>query len=66
MVVAPTHELTRRWAELTDDAKRRGHALGQPAQKHDAWVAATALLYDVPLLTADSDFAGYPGLRLLR
>lgn len=66
VVVSPTDELTQRWAELTVDAKRRGHALGQPAQKHDAWIAATALLYEVPLLTADRDFAGYPGLVLLK
>lgn len=31
-----------------------------------AWIAATALLYEVPLLTADRDFAGYPGLVLLK
>lgn len=65
VVVAPTDDLTQAWAELTVDAKRRGHALGQPAQKHDAWIAATALLYGVPLLTEDRDFAGYPGLELL-
>lgn len=66
LVVAPTDELTQHWAELTDDARRRGHALGQRAHNHDAWVAATALLFDVPLLTEDGHFENYPGLRLAR
>jgi len=31
----------------------------------DAWIAATALLYDVPLLTHNkADYLGVPGLQL--
>jgi predicted nucleic acid-binding protein len=52
-------------ARLTNQARNMGHALGQPAQKHDAWIAATALLFDIPLLTEDGDFQGFPGLKLL-
>ncbi|MDQ3803374.1 MAG: type II toxin-antitoxin system VapC family toxin [Acidobacteriota bacterium] len=39
--------LCRRWAEALDDARRRG----RPIAAADAWVAATALLLDVPLVT---------------
>jgi len=31
----------------------------------DAWVAATAIAYDLPLLAGDGIFRGAPGLRLL-
>lgn len=37
---------------------------GRRIETADAWVAATALLYDAPLLTHNkSDYAGVPGLR---
>lgn len=67
IVVPPTDELSREWARVVGAARSMspGHALGQPAQAHDAWVAATALLFGLPLLTEDGDFAGTPGLRLL-
>jgi predicted nucleic acid-binding protein len=65
IVVPPNDELSKRWGELTAEARAKGHALGQPAQTHDAWVAATAQLYDLPILTDDSDFAGFSGLTLL-
>jgi tRNA(fMet)-specific endonuclease VapC len=32
----------------------------------DAWIAATALLYDVPLITHNrGDYLGVPGLRII-
>jgi len=32
----------------------------------DAWIAATALLYDAPLITHDAgDYLGVPGLKLI-
>lgn len=65
IVVPPNEELTKHWGELTASARAEGHALGQAAQSHDAWVAATAQLYDLPILTDDSDFQGFPGLTLL-
>jgi hypothetical protein len=67
LVVPPSDDLSREWARLVGAARSMspGHALGQPAQAHDAWVAATALLFRLPLLTEDGDFAGIPGLRLL-
>jgi predicted nucleic acid-binding protein len=38
----------------------------QPVAAADAWIAATALVYGVPLITHDPrDFAGVAGLRVL-
>jgi len=31
----------------------------------DAWIAATAISFDVPLATHDGDFLGTPGLRVI-
>ncbi|HWO83966.1 MAG TPA: PIN domain-containing protein [Solirubrobacterales bacterium] len=65
IVVPPDEALSRMWGELTARARTLGHALGQKAQNHDAWIAATAELYELPLLTEDSDFSGFPSLTLL-
>jgi predicted nucleic acid-binding protein len=68
VVVSPTDQLSHEWARVVGEARTMnpGHALGQPAQNHDAWVAATALLFNLPLLTSDGHFSGFPGLRLLQ
>ena len=50
------------WAEVTGRAERRG----QPIQVADAWIAATALVFGVRLLTNNSDdFAGVDGLSVI-
>jgi predicted nucleic acid-binding protein len=54
--------LCRRWAEVLDDARRRG----RPVATADAWVAATALFLDVPLVTNNgSHFSSIPGLTVI-
>jgi len=55
-------ELCRRWAEATDSARRAG----RPILAGDAWVAATALAYGVPVVTNNpNDFAGVAGLTVI-
>ena len=57
-----TPALCRKWAEVTDGGRRRG----RPIDTADAWVAATALLLDVPLVTHnDRDYAGVAGLTVI-
>jgi predicted nucleic acid-binding protein len=47
------------------DARANGLALGAPAQANDRWIAATARLLAVGLLTRNRrDFHGLPGLVL--
>jgi tRNA(fMet)-specific endonuclease VapC len=54
--------LCRRWAEVIDDARRRG----RPVATADAWVAATALFLDVPLVTHnEAHFSLIPGLTVI-
>jgi tRNA(fMet)-specific endonuclease VapC len=54
--------LCRRWAEVLDDARRRG----RPIATADAWIAATALLLDLPLVTHnESHFSTVSRLRVI-
>jgi len=61
--VAPSSpDLCRKWAEVTVAAQ----AAGRRIECADAWIAATALLYAVPLVTHNrSDYLGVPGLTLI-
>lgn len=60
-----TPEVIIAWAELRATCRARGHALADRARQDDAWVAATALAHELPLLSGDPIFRQVPGLRLL-
>ena len=62
-VVLPyTRELCRKWAEVTVAAQASGYRI----ECADAWIAATALLYDLPLVTHNrGDYLGVPGLTVI-
>ena len=61
VIVPSSHGLVLKWAEAMVGARRNGRRI----ETADAWIAATALLYDMPLLTHNkADYAGVPGLRL--
>ncbi len=54
--------LCRKWAEAVYSARRNG----RPIRTADAWIAATALLYEVPLVTHNcSNYAGVAGLDVI-
>ena len=62
VVLACSRELCRKWAEVTVAAQANGYRI----QCADAWIAATALVYDLPLITHNrGDYLGVPGLRLI-
>lgn len=57
-----TSGLCQAWAYLMGSSRRGGHNLGHA----DAWIAATALARDAPLVSENTrHFAWIPGLRLL-
>ena len=62
-VLSPLDEdVCRQWAQVMDHARRTG----RPISTADAWVAATALAYSVPLVTHNgADFAGVAGLTVI-
>jgi len=61
--VAPSSpDLCRKWAEVMVGAQ----AVGRRIESSDAWIAATALLYQAPLITHNhADYLGVPGLKLI-
>jgi tRNA(fMet)-specific endonuclease VapC len=61
-VVPSSQDLCRKWAEVMDGAQ----AAGRRIECADAWVAATARLHGVPLVTHNSrDYLGVQGLAVI-
>ena len=62
-VVEPSsYALSLRWAQAMDSARRNG----RPIAAADAWVAATALHLDVPVITHNRNhFIGVDGLTII-
>ena len=61
-ILAYDRALCSKWAEVMAAAQRRGRRI----ECADAWIAATALLYGLPLATHNrSDYLGVPGLKII-
>lgn len=52
--------------DMTARLRASRRAAGREMDKADAWIAATALYLDCPLVSHDGDFVGIPGLQLIR
>jgi len=60
-VLPVSRELCAKWAEVAFAARRKG----RPIQTADAWIAASALHYQVPLVTNNrDDYSSVDGLVL--
>jgi predicted nucleic acid-binding protein len=61
-VVPSSPDLCHTWAEVTIAARRAGRRIAC----EDAWIAATAMLYEAPLVTHNrADYLGVTGLTLV-
>jgi predicted nucleic acid-binding protein len=61
-ILPVSRELCLKWAEVSVAAKRKG----RPIQTADAWIAASALHYQAPLITNNaSDYAMVEGLVVI-
>jgi len=61
-VLPVSRELCATWAEVAFSARKKGRSI----QTADAWVAANALHYQVPLITNNRDhYSSVDGLVLL-
>jgi len=59
-VLHSTPEVCQWWAVIRNERRK------QPISSEDAWIAATALAYDLTLVTHDAgDFQNIRGLRIL-
>jgi predicted nucleic acid-binding protein len=62
LILHSDDQMCDRWAQAIDSARLRG----RPVAPADAWVAATALLLDVPLVTHNgAHYTGIAGLRVI-
>src|SRR5579872_4886453 len=62
VVLPASRELCAKWAEVSWEARRKG----RPIQTADAWIAASALHYQVPLITNNAgDYEMISRLQLL-
>jgi tRNA(fMet)-specific endonuclease VapC len=63
LVIPYDAELAKEWARLEAHSKRIGRRL----ESGDAWIAATAARFKIPLLTHDKDHVGlqYPDLHVI-
>ena len=62
LVIPVDQALCRRWAQIRSDRQ----SVGRPISSQDAWIAATALRHDLPLVTHNSkDFLDIAHLRLI-
>ncbi|MFZ0960304.1 MAG: type II toxin-antitoxin system VapC family toxin [Terriglobia bacterium] len=60
VVIPSDRKLCSRWGEVRSMRSR------QPISAEDAWIAATAIEYNCPLVTHNSrDFRGIPGLTII-
>ncbi|MBL7192061.1 PIN domain-containing protein [bacterium] len=55
--------LAKVWAQVMNISRKEGRRF----EAGDCWIAATAVLYEIPLLTHDKDFMNHdiPGLRVI-
>jgi predicted nucleic acid-binding protein len=61
-ILASSDALSAKWAEVTVTAQRNGFRI----ECADAWIAATALLCNLPLVTHNrQDYRGVPGLQIV-
>lgn len=65
-VIPPHDQLCSESSALRNECRVSGHGLQEKAHVGDLWIAATARLIDVPLVTHDRIFEGAPGLRVIR
>lgn len=62
LILHSDDQMCNRWADAMNSARKRG----QPIAPADAWIAATALLLDVPLVTHNSShYIGIDDLRVI-
>jgi tRNA(fMet)-specific endonuclease VapC len=62
VIVPSSRDLIVKWAEVMVAARRAGRRL----ETADAWIAATAALYNAPLITHNgNDYLGVPGLTVI-
>lgn len=66
VVVQPDDDLMGVCAQLRADCERAGLGLGQRIHEADRWIASTAILLGVELISDDRIFERVPGLTVVK
>lgn len=53
------------WAQMMTEITRSGRPIPK-ARVNDAWIAATARMHDLPVVTQDAGFFAFPGVQVIR
>ncbi len=62
LIIPFNKELCKLWAQVSCQCRQSGHDI----KANDAWIAATALLYRIPLITHNNrDFRDIPNLTVI-
>ena len=70
-----TYQLAQRLEPLTVDETvseawallvSRIRAAGRKVPTNDSWIAATAIAYEVPIVTQDADYDTMPGVKVIK
>ena len=61
-LLVPDADVAKNYGKVKAELKAKGH----PIPENDIWIAATAISANLTLITADSDFEGISGLKVLR
>ena len=61
-ILQPDLEVAKMYGKIKSNLK----AKGRPIPENDIWIAATALVADLELVTADSDFENISGLCMVK
>jgi predicted nucleic acid-binding protein len=61
----PVFPYSKEVAEVFARIRAQRERVGRPMASADAWIAATAIHFDVPLTTHDGNFLDTPGLRVI-
>lgn len=61
-LLVPDADVAKNYGKVKAELKAKGH----PIPENDIWIVATAISANLTLITADSDFEGISGLKVLR
>ncbi len=65
VVVQPDDRLMNVCAQLRASCERVGHGLSDKIHEADRWIAATAIRFDIELVSDDAVFRDVPGLTVV-
>ncbi|NGO08427.1 type II toxin-antitoxin system VapC family toxin [Streptomyces sp. HC44] len=64
-VLAPDRIVASVWSQMMTEIAEAGRPMPK-SRVNDAWIAATARMHDLPVITQDAGFTTFPGVQVIR